>query len=66
MRKLVWIKSERVESWVCSDCTWAFRPSGPPLGKSLEEMKENFERQRDTEFTAHACAKHPRTQSHEP
>ena len=65
MRKLIWIKSERIESWACSDCSWLFRPSGPPLGKSLEEMKENFERQRDTEFAAHACAKHPRTKSRE-
>jgi hypothetical protein len=61
MRKIVWVKSARSEFWACSECAWAFNPSGPPLGKSLDEMIQNFERQRDKEFASHVCAKHPRT-----
>jgi rubredoxin len=65
MKKLIWVKSARSESWACSECAWAFNPSGPPRGASLDAMKENFERQRDTEFASHVCAKHPRTKGHE-
>jgi len=36
-----------------------FSPSGSPDGKSLEEMKEEYERLRDKEFAAHGCAEHP-------
>jgi rubredoxin len=61
LRNLVWVKSVRSESWACSECAWAFNPSGPPQGHSLEEMKRNFERQRDKEFAVHVCAEHPRT-----
>jgi hypothetical protein len=34
--------------------------AGSPDGKSLEEMKEEYERLRDKEFAAHVCAEHPR------
>jgi len=37
-----------------------FSPSGSPDGKSLEEMKKEYERLRDKEFAAHGCAEHPR------
>jgi len=37
-----------------------FSPSGAPDGKSFEEMKEQYQRLRDKEFAAHACAEHPR------
>jgi len=40
-----------------------FRPSGPPLGSGLDEMKQNFERQRDKEYASHVCAQHPKTGS---
>jgi hypothetical protein len=36
-----------------------FRPSGPPAGNSLQEMKENYLRLRDEELAAHICAEHP-------
>jgi hypothetical protein len=36
------------------------KSSGPPVGDTLEEMKRNYERQRDEEFKAHVCAKHPK------
>jgi hypothetical protein len=35
-REMVWIK--RIERWGCSDSAWAFDPSGPPVGNSIDEM----------------------------
>jgi hypothetical protein len=63
MRKMVSIRTERVEIWGCSGCAWTFNPSGPPRGNSLEEMKQNYERQRDREYSSHVCAEHPRAKS---
>jgi hypothetical protein len=60
MRQMIWIKIARMETWACSECAWVFNPSGPPRGSSLEEMKQNYERQRDMEFASHVCAKHPK------
>ena len=59
-RKLVWIEQERFRGWGCSECAWVFNPSGIPTGKSLDEMKQNYEEQRDRDFAAHVCAEHPR------
>ena len=61
MRKMLWFTSVDRESWKCSDCSWVFHPSGPPLGDSLEEMKKNYENQRDKEFAAHVCSQQPKT-----
>ncbi len=66
MRKIIWVKSAHSELWSCSRCAWAFKPSGPPHGTTLDEMMQNFERQRDQEFTALVCAAHPRTKGQEP
>jgi hypothetical protein len=66
MRKLIFVKSERSESWACSECRWAFNPSGPPHGSSLDEMMQDFERQREREFAAHVCAQHPRPKGQKP
>jgi len=55
---LAWVETPEMEAWTCAACTWAFLPSGPPLGDSLEEMIQNYERQRDTEFASHVCAQH--------
>jgi rubredoxin len=63
MRRMVWIKTTRIEAWTCSECAWTFNPSGPPRGDSLEEMKRNYERQRDNEYASHVCAEHPRGKS---
>ena len=60
------VKSAHSELWACSRCSWAFKPSGPPHGTSLEEMMQNFERRRDKEFASHVCAGHPRTVGKEP
>jgi hypothetical protein len=63
MRRMVWTKAASVMAWTCSECAWTFSPSGPPRGSSLEEMKRNYERQRDKEYASHVCADHPRAKS---
>jgi len=59
-RKLVWIEEQRFQGWGCSECAWLFNPSGAPTGKSLEEMKKNYERRREKDFAAHVCTEQPR------
>jgi hypothetical protein len=58
-RKLVWVERQNFQGWACSECAWAFNPSGPVVGKSIEEMKTHYEEQRDKEFASHACAGPP-------
>jgi len=60
VRKLIWIKTPRFQGSACSECAWMFKPSGPPAGNSLDEMKEIYERLRDKEFAIHDCGDHPR------
>lgn len=60
LRKLIWIESLNFQGWACSECAWAFKPLGPLVGDSIDEMKTHYERQRDKEFTSHICAEHPR------
>lgn len=62
-RRMVWAKTARMEAWACFTCTWAFIPSGPPLGNSLDEMMLNYELQRDKEYACHVCAEHSRAKS---
>ena len=59
-RKLVRVEGRSFEGWGCSECAWVFNPSGPPVGKSLDEMTRNFQMQLAEEFASHACAKHRR------
>lgn len=59
-RKLVWVESQNFQGWACSECGWAFKPAGPLVGESIDEMKMLYERQRDKEFASHVCAEHPR------
>jgi len=59
-RKLVWVDEQCFQGWGCSECAWVFNPSGPPTGKSLDEMKLNYEWQLNKDFPAHVCAEHPR------
>jgi hypothetical protein len=59
-RKLVWIENLNFEGFGCSECNWVFRPLDAVVGKSLDEMKQRYEAQRDKEFAAHICAEHPR------
>jgi hypothetical protein len=60
-RMLMWIEEPRFQGFGCSECAWVFTPSGTPVGNSLHEMKENYERRRDKEFAAHVCAEHVQT-----
>jgi hypothetical protein len=59
-RKLVWAEGQNFQGWACTGCAWTFNPSGPPVGKSIDEMKVHYEQQRDNEFRFHVCADHPR------
>src|SRR4029077_9723585 len=59
-RKLVWIDKQNLQGFGCSECNWMFKPSGAIVLESLEEMKQKYEAQRDKEFAAHVCVKHPR------
>ena len=59
-RKLLWVERKNFQGWVCTECAWAFNPSGPLVGQSIDEMKKRYEKQRDLEFTSHVCAEHPR------
>jgi len=57
-RQMVWNKTPHIEAWTCCACAWVFRPSGPPLGISLDDMICNYELQRDREYANHVCAEH--------
>jgi hypothetical protein len=59
-RELLWVKKERFEGWVCSVCGWEFKASRRLVGDTIEEMKRNYERERDEAFEAHACAERPK------
>jgi len=59
-RKLVRRELQGVSVWGCSECAWVFKPLGSPVGRTIEEMIQNYERQRDRDFAAHVCAEHPR------
>jgi len=64
-RKLIWIKEQHFWGWGCSECAWMFRPLGPLVGKSIDDMKMHYKQQCDKEFAAHVCAVHPRRLRHE-
>jgi hypothetical protein len=59
-RRVVWIENQNFQGFGCSECNWVFTPSNALGGESLDEMKQKYEVQRDKEFAAHACVKHPR------
>jgi hypothetical protein len=58
-RTLVWIKTQNAQGYGCSQCAWVFHPAGALVGESLDEMKRDYEVQRDKEFAAHVCVKYP-------
>ena len=62
-RKLVWVKGQNFEGWACAECALAFKPSGPVVDNSIEEMKTHYEQQRDREFESHVCASYPKCKS---
>jgi hypothetical protein len=59
-RKLVRVERQTFQGWACSECAWVFNPSGPLVGESIDDMKLDYERERDKEFTSHVCAEYPR------
>jgi hypothetical protein len=59
-RRLVWIDRKSFQGYRCSECAWLFKASGMPAGKSLDQMKRNYERQRDKHFADPVCAEHSR------
>ena len=59
-RRLVPVETKNFQGWVCSECAWVFKPSGPLGGTSIDEMKTQFTQQRDKEFATHACEKYPK------
>jgi hypothetical protein len=61
-RRQVWVERQNFQGWACTECAWVFSASGPPVGNSLEEMKQNYEQRRDKEFASHVCAQHPRAE----
>jgi hypothetical protein len=61
-RTLVWVETQNFQAWACTECAWVFNASGPPVGNSLDEMKQNYAQRRDKEFTSHVCAQHPRAE----
>jgi hypothetical protein len=58
-RTLTWIREAHFHGPACSRCAWLFRPTGPPIGMSLQQMKENYLRRCNEEFSAHDCAEYP-------
>jgi hypothetical protein len=62
-RKLVLIEAQSFWGWGCSECAWVFTSAGSPTGKSIYEMKQNYEQQREKAFAAHDCARHPRARN---
>src|SRR5579863_1553569 len=58
-RRLEWMESQKFHGFGCSECNWKFSPAGGLAGDSLEEMKRKYQAERDREFAAHVCAKHP-------
>jgi hypothetical protein len=65
-RELRWIENEHFMGWGCSECEWLFDPSGVLSGKSLDEMMENFKRQRAKDFESHVCAEHLKAKNPRP
>jgi hypothetical protein len=59
-RKLVWVEKPNAQRWTCTECAWVFNASWPLVGKTIDEMKEEFRQQRDKEFAAHVCAEYPK------
>jgi hypothetical protein len=59
-RKLVRVEGQSFVGWGCSKCGWMFKPSGPPIGQSLDAMTRNYQGQLSNEFASHDCVRHTR------
>ena len=65
MRKRLWIEGQLHFGWGCSECEWMFVPPGPAIGNLLDQMKQHYEQQGESEkdFVAHVCAEYPRSRT---
>jgi hypothetical protein len=54
-RELVWVEGSDFAGWGCSECDWVFHSTEWPEGRSLEEIKQNFQTLLTREFESHVC-----------
>lgn len=57
---------ESFEGWGCSDCAWVFNPSGPPVGRSLDEMKRKLRDETLRRVASHTFVELPRMKMAKP
>jgi hypothetical protein len=58
--EMIRIEKEGFQPWACSAYAWEYNPLGLPHGRTIAEMNQNYERQRDSEFRSHLSSEHPR------
>jgi hypothetical protein len=58
-REMAWVETKGFLGWGCSECAWKFKPEGVPVGYTIAEMKQHYQRLRDEEFSKHRCADYP-------
>lgn len=56
MRHIVQSEEWGFPVWGCSDCSWLFNASGPPIGQDIPEMEQNYYTERDKQFREHLCS----------
>jgi hypothetical protein len=56
--KLISVVGDSFVGWGCAECSWLFKPVGPPVGKSLAQMKVQFQAQLSEQFLSHGCQNH--------
>jgi hypothetical protein len=56
-RKLIWVERPKFHGFGCSSCDWIFTSSARPVGKTFDELTQNYQTQMEKEFAAHDCAK---------
>jgi hypothetical protein len=42
-RKLVGVETQNFQGWISTEGAWAFKPLGPIVGESIDEMKRHYE-----------------------
>jgi hypothetical protein len=52
------MESPKFQGFGCSECNWRFDPSGVRFGDSLQQMKREYEAEREREFATHVCVEH--------
>jgi hypothetical protein len=54
-------ESQKFAGFGCSECQWVFKSTGALVGVALDQMKKEFEAERDKQFAAHACAQYSKS-----